>query len=259
MIIDSHAHLMMENFDHDFLNVLANAKAIDVVKIVNVAFDRASSEKSVEMAQQYDVLYGTLGIDSFVSEMPDLELFAMWRNLINNNNKIVGIGECGLDYFRSEISKKIQYEKFEKMADFAVNVGLPLIVHNRESDEDVLSILDNVNSGVKKINVVFHCFTQNLVLAQKVWSRGYFTSFSGILTFPSAKELQEVAINAPLDRILIETDSPFLAPQNMRGERNEPSNVKEVLAKLVELKNIDRALLEEEIYKNTIKVFNRMA
>lgn len=258
MIIDSHAHLMYENQNISIKDVIFRANQNNVKKIVNVAYDNQSSILSHQMALEFDCLYATLGIDAFVDEELGNEVLSYWLDLIVENKKIIGIGECGLDFLKSDIPKNVQMNRFDKLAEFALKNNLPLIVHNRESDDEVLNILDNYLVGEDRLKAVFHCFTQNISLAEKVWQRGFYTSFSGVVTYPSAKNLVEVVKSCPVDKILIETDSPFLAPQSKRGQKNEPANIVEIFNKILEIRTEDRDFLEETIYQNTKKLFSRI-
>ncbi|MFA6918194.1 MAG: TatD family hydrolase [Candidatus Gracilibacteria bacterium] len=187
----------------------------------------------------------------FVTE----ELMSEWRLLIPKNKKIVAVGECGLDYFKAKIDKEIQKKAFMLQIRFAKEFGLPLIVHNRDADEDSLEILDGMFSDGKKIPIVFHCYGSNLEFARKLWDRGILTSFTGIVTYPNAVEIRNVAKEVPMNLFMVETDCPYLAPQAYRGKRNESSYVLEVVREIAKVKGISFKEVEKTSAENAMKFF----
>jgi len=264
MLIDTHAHLMFKEFEEDLEDVLAKAKEAGVEKIVNIGCDVKSSEAAVKMSSEYENLYATLGLHPYDAALATEDLMEDFKKLISENKKIVAIGECGLDYFKAEVPKDVQKSAFRLQIALARNTGIPLIVHCREAYDDTLEILDeefgwsdekdgggcaNGDVGCGVVRVVFHCYSGTLEFAEKLWKRGIFTSFTGIVTYPNAKDVQEVAKNVPMDLFMVETDCPYLAPQMYRGNRNEPSYVVEVAKKIAELKNISF----EEVVKISTK------
>ncbi|MEK7547979.1 MAG: TatD family hydrolase, partial [Patescibacteria group bacterium] len=164
---------------------------------------------------------------------------------------IVAIGEIGLDYFKAKISHDEQKEAFRKQLQLAVKVGLPVIVHNREADEECLEILLEFAGD----DVVFHCFGSNLEFARKVWSAGFMTSFTGIITYPNAVGLREVVKEVPMDKFMVETDCPYLAPQAYRGKRNEPAYVTEVAKMIAEVKGISVEEVGKVAVENSKRFF----
>lgn len=258
MLIDTHAHLMFPEFKDDLENVLVRAHEAGLVKIVNVGCSKESSSQAVEMAEADggDFLYATLGLHPY--EALDLtdELIEKWEKWINEDResgrkKIVAIGEIGLDYFKAKIGHDEQKEAFRKQLKLASQVGLPVIIHNREADMECLEILKEF-AGVR---AVFHCFGSSLEFARKVWEAGFMTSFTGIVTYPSARELREVIKEVPLDKFMVETDCPYLAPQAYRGKRNEPAYVVETAKMIANIKGIDFGQLSEIVTENTIRFF----
>lgn len=252
MIIDTHAHLMFSEFKDDLGNVLAAARAAGVEKIVNVGCSVESSRQAVEMAKSNivggDFLYATLGLHPYDALDATDELMGKWEKLVledrgSGRKKIAAIGEIGLDYFKAKIGHDEQKKAFRKQLKLAAKVGLPVIVHNREADEDCLEILKEflgggVSGDQNSLKVVFHCFGSNLEFARKVWAAGFMTSFTGVITYPGAKDLREVVRNVPMDKFMVETDCPYLAPQCYRGKRNEPAYVVEVAKMIAELKGM---------------------
>lgn len=240
MIIDTHAHLMFPEFDEDREEVIARARAAGLGKIVNVGCGAASSELSLKMAKEYkeaggDFLYATLGLHPYDALDISDELLAKWEKWIaDDREKIVAIGETGLDYFKGQVDHEKQKGSFRKHLELAVKVDLPVIVHNRGADEDCLDLLQEF----KGVRAVFHCYGSTLEFARRVWAAGFMTSFTGIVTYPSAKDLREVVREVPLNQFMVETDCPYLAPQAHRGKRNEPAYVVETLKMIAEMKRM---------------------
>ncbi len=269
MIIDTHAHLMFEEFDVDREDVFRRAREASIGKIVNVGCGILSSKQSVEMVQidrasGNDFLYATVGLHPYDAADLSEELIEEWEKWIMEDSESVGgkcivaIGETGLDYVKSKVLPEVQKKSFFRHLELAGKFSLPVIVHNRGANEDCLRILDEFNNGGDKsgVKAVFHCFGSDLAFARRVWKAGYFTSFTGIITYPSAGDLREVVKEVPMDKFLVETDCPYLAPQAYRGKRNEPAYVVEVLKCIAEVKGIGFEEVEKAAEKNTFKFFN---
>lgn len=258
MIIDTHTHLDMKEFEPDRDEVIKRALASDVSKIITVGVDLESSKNAVELSQKYPEVYAAVGIqpeevDKYIDD--ELKLKTDFRHNLEElarNLKVVAIGECGLDHkytrekYTSTREQELEYEKqkeiFRRQLGLAVTLDLPVIVHCREAEEDIITEVTRYKD-TKKLRGVIHCFTVppngGKPFARKVLNAGFYISFSGIITFPNAKDLREVAKEIPLDRILVETDSPFLAPQSHRSKRNEPTFVTEVVKQIAQIKGID--------------------
>lgn len=265
MLIDTHAHLMFPEFNYDLENVIKRAREAGLVKIVNVGCSKESSSQAVEMAKAHssdggDFLYATLGLHPY--EALDLtdELIEKWEKWILEDKenfekggvrKIVAIGEIGLDYFKATIGHSEQKEAFRKQLKVASRFDLPVIVHNRVADEDCLEIL----KGFAGVRAVFHCFGSSLEFAKKVWEAGFMTSFTGIVTYPNAKDLRDVVKEVPLDKFMLETDCPYLAPQAYRGKRNEPAYVLETAKMVAEIRSIELAEVEKLAVENSKRFF----
>lgn len=259
-MIDTHAHLMFPEFQGDFDAVILRAKGAGLTKILNVGCGEESSRQSVEMADG-EFLYATIGLHPYDALDYTEELFKEWEKLIRKDQRefetmrrkrIVSIGETGLDYLKSKVDPEKQKFSFAKHLELAKKMKLPVIVHNRESDEDCFNLLREFPD----VQAVFHCFGSNLEFARKVWEAGYFTSFTGIITYPNAHDLREVVKAAPIEKVMIETDCPYLAPQAYRGNRNEPAYVVEVAKCVAEVKNMKFEELVEILDQNTQKFFN---
>lgn len=256
MLIDTHAHLMFKEFGGELEDVLSKAKEAGVVKIINIGCDVKTSQEAVGLSEKYDNLYATLGLHPYDAALATEELIDEWKNLISKNKKIVAVGECGLDYFKAEVPKDVQKRAFALQIDLAKSAGVPLIVHCREAYDDCLEILDEkFEWSDENVGVVFHCYSGTLEFAEKLWERGIFTSFTGIVTYPNAKDVQEVAKNVPLNMFMVETDCPYLAPQIHRGKRNEPAYVVEVAKKIAELKGISYEGVCEKSNENAKRFF----
>ncbi len=250
MFIDTHCHLFYKDLKSDLDSVLNRAKEVGVGRFICVGTNIKDSIESLELAKQYDPIYATAGIHphdakdikpNYVDELYDLI----------NNEKMVAIGEIGLDYYRSISDHDLQKKVFAKQMEIASELEKPIVFHNRDADEDVIKIL----SEFPNVTGVAHCFSSNLKTAKTFLNLGYYISFSGNLTFKNS-HLPDVAKELDLDRILIETDSPFLSPEPHRGKQNEPSRVWFVAKKLSEIFNVSLSIIEDQTSKNAKTLFN---
>ena len=220
MLIDTHCHLDFKDFDHDRDDVINRALKAGVTKIINVASSIEGSHRAVELANRYDMVYATVGVhphdaksvtDSVISELKSLA----------KDKKVVAIGEVGLDYYRNLSPKEDQASAFKKFIYLALDLDLPLIIHAREADRDALNILKTEKR--EALRGVIHCFSGTADFMKECLDIGFFISFTANITFKKADGLRIVARDIPPERLLLETDAPFLAPQAMRGSRNEPA------------------------------------
>lgn len=232
-MIDTHAHLMMSEFDADREAVVGRAREAGLVAIINVGCGLELSRQSVAMADG-KFLYATVGLHPYDAMDFSGDLMKEWVELIGNDKKIVAVGETGLDFVKAEVDHEKQKESFRGHIKLALDSGLPLIVHSRGAEQECLDLLKEF-AGVR---AVFHCFGGSMEVAEKIWEAGFWTSFTGIVTYPSAVGLREVVAAVPLDRFMVETDCPYLAPQKYRGKRNEPAYVVEVVAEIARVKGI---------------------
>ena len=254
-MIDVHSHLMLKEFDPaEVPELIARAKEAGVDLMLNVGCGIESSRQSVEMSAQYPELYATVGLHPYDAADLSEELMEEWEALIHKNKRIVAVGEIGLDYFKVQTGYDVQREAFRRQLELAREVDLPVIVHNRNADEDTLSILGDFS----EVRAVFHCYASDLAFARKVWNAGHMTSFTGIVTYPKNDELREVCKEVPMNMFLVETDCPYLAPQKYRGQRNEPSYVTEVAALIAEMKGLGVAEVAEASHVNTLEMFERI-
>lgn len=260
MLIDTHAHLDLKEFKHEVASVLSRARQRGVEKIINVGIDAKSSKDSVDLARRYPEIYAAVGIHPDAADTLNIETQAELGNLLGHE-KVVAIGEIGLDYYYLKRSSKYSHVPsreqqifcFEQMLDFALETKLPVIVHSRESDADMLAILKSYKGALRG---VMHCFSGDYSYAEKIIDLGFAVSFTGNITFKNANsDLLNAIKRIPIGSIMVETDSPFLSPEPERGKRNEPANVIEVARKIAEIKDISLAQVELETSKKAIKLF----
>ena len=255
MFIDTHAHLNFDSEYPDLDQVISDAKKSGVGKIIVVGADLLSSERAVELAKKYENLYATVGLHPTDHEIQKDDILKLEK--LAGMGKVVAIGEAGLDYFRleNEQDKDIQKELFLKQIELANNLNLPIIIHSREADDDMISILNKVRSEKPNLKGAIHCFSGDSNFAKLAIDLGFYISFTGIITYPRTEKIAEALMMAPLDKIMIETDCPFLAPQLYRGKRNEPSYVIEVAKKVALLKARDLKDIEKITTKNAEDFF----
>ena len=249
MIIDSHCHLDYEPLVNNINQVLLNAKKNNITNLLTIGTSLESSKKVLEIVEKYENIYGTIGIhpNSTTDHLNDLDKLIDIRK---KSKKIIGFGETGLDYFYKRSEKKDQIFAFEKHIEFAISEKIPVIIHTRDADEDTILI---IKKYYKKARFLIHCFTGNLEFAKNLLNLECLISFSGIITFKKSNELREVVKYVPLERMLIETDSPYLSPDPFRGKVNEPANVKIVAENVANIKDITF----EEVAKLTTENFKR--
>jgi TatD DNase family protein len=234
VFVDSHAHLQWNSFIDDFELVLERAKKTQVCCIVNIGFDLDSCIKGVKLANTYPELYASIGIHPHsANEFNDTTLSTL--KTLATNPKVVAIGEVGLDYFRNLSTKEAQMKAFEAQLSLAYELNLPVVIHDREAHDDILKVLSKYNG---KLNGIMHCFSGDIKIAQQCIDMGFLISFAGNVTYPKAYQLHEAAKYVALDNMLIETDCPFLTPQEMRGKRNEPSYLVMTANKIAALKDV---------------------
>ncbi len=250
MWIDTHCHPFSKPFEGDRDAVIQRAREAGVEKMIVVGFDHETNRQALKLAEQYDFMWATLGVHP--CECGDLtEEEEKWIRETAVHPRVVALGEMGLDYHHMSSPKEVQKECFRRQVRLAQELDLPCIVHSRDAAEDTLALL--LEEGAKK--VVFHCFSYDYEFAKRVWAAGFYTSFSGVVTYPQAKNIQEAAANGPLELFLVETDCPYLAPQSIRGKRNEPAYVVEVGEKVAELRGVEPEVIAEATTKNAVTLF----
>ena len=235
-MIDSHCHLDHEPLYDNIKDVIIRSKKIGIDKLLTISTSIKSYKNVLNIIKMDPMIYGTVGIHPHESK--DNKISSNFLAIeCKNNDKIIGIGETGLDYFYKNSNKVDQIKSFNIHAEAATNSNYPLIIHSREAEDDTLNVLNNYRN--KNLKPLMHCFTGSKEFAKKLIDIGSYFSASGIITFKNSTDLQDTFKYIPNDRILIETDSPFLAPVPMRGKKNEPSFLKYTLEKISFLKNIE--------------------
>lgn len=256
MLIDTHTHLHDPEFDDDRDAVIERARQSGVDLMVTIGTDLESSHKAVELAQRYDFIYATVGVHPHEVKTLQEDSYQVLERLAVQP-KVVAYGEIGLDYYYMHSPKDAQQKHFREQIRLAKKLELPLVIHTRQAPVETLSILREEKAD--EVGGVLHCYTGDLATTQAAIAMNFFISFSGILTFPNATDLQAVAREIPIEQLLIETDCPYLAPVPHRGKRNEPAYVHHVAEKLAQIK----ALPYEEIIhltsENARNLFKKIA
>ncbi len=255
MIIDSHCHLdLLEEKGFDIDEIVANAAANDVSILQTICTRISRIDDILRYTKKYDNVYASIGNHPCNVDLEGLISVDEILAICKNNPKIIGIGETGLDYFHKDSLIENQKKSFLTHIKAAQILQKPVIIHSRDCDDDMAEILEAEYKN-KNFPALMHCFASSQKLARKSLDLGVFISFSGILTFKNAKELQEIAKFVPLDKILVETDSPYLAPTPFRGQTNQPAYTRHVVEFLAQLKNISVSEVAKKTSENFCKLF----
>ncbi len=250
MLIDAHCHLNDEQFADDLAQVITRAHDAGVIRLVNAGTNVELSRAAIELAERYKSVYAVVGIHPEHAGTFDGEKLQTLRELAAHR-KVVGIGEIGLDfYWKENPPREAQERAFTAQLDLAAELDKPVVIHDRDAHDALMAILRQRKGSPRGI---LHCFSGDLAMAREAIELGYFISFAGNLTFKNATRLQEIAKEIPLDRIVIETDAPYLSP--VRGKRNESANVVRVAQKIAELKNIEFAVVDQATTQNSEILF----
>lgn len=250
MLIDSHAHLEMKEFDNDRNEVIERAKQAGVDFIVSVGTNLGLSRKAVTLADQYENIYATIGIHPHDVGKIGNKTYDDLKELAGRK-KVVAYGEIGLDYFRNLSPQAQQIEKFGEQLQLAKELNLPVVIHSREAHAQSLEMIKS--SGIH--HGVFHCFSGDYEMARKCLDWGFYLSVPGVVTFNKSKTMQDVARRVPLSSLLLETDCPFLAPSPFRGQRNEPSYVVYTAKRVAEIKGLSWEEVAAVTAQNTLNLF----
>lgn len=249
-MIDSHAHLNDGRFADDHQQVIQRAREAGVEGIINVGYDLPSSQRAIDLAASYPELFATVGFHphsaKFFSEESYGDLVSLAQQM-----KVVAVGEIGLDYYYDNSPREQQQYAFRRQMELAEELNLPVVIHSREATQDTLQIIQEFPN----VRCLLHCYSGSLETAEQYLAMGHYISIAGPVTFKNAARLQNVARNIPLERLLIETDCPYLAPEPMRGKRNEPAYVQFVAKKIAELHQVPLAEVIEHTKANTIQFF----
>ncbi|SMF75435.1 TatD family hydrolase [Candidatus Pelagibacter sp. HIMB1321] len=250
-MIDSHCHLDHSPLFDDIGNVIKRSKEVGIEKLLTICTTIKSFEKIKLLVKQDDIIFGTYGIHPHEAKNDKVNSDIIIKE-VKNNNKIIGIGETGLDFYYNYSDKDDQITSFEEHIKASIKLNIPLIVHSRNAEKETLEVFSKFKN--KNLKILMHCFTGSKEFVDNLLSFGAYFSASGIITFKNSLELQETFKSIPLNKLLIETDSPYLAPVPNRGKQNEPSYVKFTAQKLAEIKNISNL----DLIKNTTSNFNNL-
>ena len=250
-LFDSHAHYNDERFENDRKEVLEAVYKEGIEKVLNAGYGIESSKKAIEIAEQYDFVYASVGVS------PN-DVGADFKQIkeLAKHSKVVAIGEIGLDYYWNKENKELQKEIFINQIEIANELNLPIIVHTRDAAGDVIDILKNKKQCKNK--GVFHCCPLNRELVKEALKLDYYISFAGAITFKNAKSADEIINMVPLDNMVIETDCPYLSPDPLRGKRNDSRNLKYIAEKIAKVKEMKVEQIAEITYNNTKELFNLM-
>jgi len=253
MLFDTHVHLNVDQFKEDQEAVIKRAQANGVEKMVVVGFDHETIKGAMALVEKYAFIYAAVGwhpVDAVDFTDEDLR----WLEELSQHEKVVALGEMGLDYHWDKSPHDVQKEVFRKQIALAKKVNLPIIIHNREATKDVLKILQEENAS--EVGGILHCYSGDVDDIPQALELNFHISLGGPVTFKNAKAPKEVAKIVPSDRLLIETDCPFLAPHPHRGKRNEPAYVRLVAEAIADLRDVPVATVEAETTRNALRLFN---
>ncbi len=250
-MIDSHCHLDHEPLLSDLSNVLIRSKKVGLEKLLTISTSFESFSRVKELVKKDEMIFGTIGIHPHETSTNIITSKQIIENL-NKNSRIIGIGETGLDFYYNNSEKDRQIKSFKEHIEASIETNIPLIVHSRAAEKETFEILNDYKN--EKLKILMHCFTGSNEFSKKLMTLNSFFSASGIITFKNSLDLQDTFKSIPIDKILIETDSPFLAPVPKRGKKNEPSFIDFTATKLAEIKDISK----EELIKKTTENFNKL-
>ncbi len=258
MLVDTHCHINFDSYDEDRADILARAASVGVTKIIIPSVDMGTSHAILKLIGENEGLYGAVGIHpNSTADFKDgmiAEIEAM-----AHSPKVVAIGEIGLDYHWRESPKETQFKAFEAQLELAKKLELPVIIHNREASDDVMNILEqwvkDLPPKIKKRPGVMHSFSAPEAIAERALAAGFYLGFTGPITYKNADQLRHIASKVPLDRMLVETDGPFLTPVPYRGKRNEPSYVPLIVERLANLKQMSDEDFGAATTENAYRLF----
>ena len=250
-MIDSHCHLDHEPLLSDLTNVIKRSKEVGIKKLLTISTSFASFDRIKNIIEKDEIIFGTIGIHPHETTDNKITTDVIVKN-ITDNKKIIGVGETGLDFLYNNSDKNDQIISFKQHIEASIITNTPLIIHSRDAEEETFNILNNYKD--QNLKILMHCFTGSKDFANKLLTLNAFFSASGIITFKNSIDLQDTFKSLPLDKILIETDSPFLAPVPNRGKKNEPSFIDFTAQKLADIKNISKL----ELINFTTNNFNKL-
>jgi TatD DNase family protein len=258
-LIDTHCHLNFDSFDEDRTDVIARATAVGVARMILPSVDLLTSSEVIQIAEQHEGIFAAIGVHPNSSPEFSSTTISTLEAVAKAHRKIVAIGEIGLDYYWDKATRAQQFTAFEEQLSLASRLGLPVIIHNREASDDVIAILETwANSLAEPLRShpgVMHSFSAPQAIAERALAAGFYIGFSGPLTYKKADDIRQVAVSTPLDRILVETDAPFLTPTPYRGKRNEPAYIPLIVERLANLHNITIEAMADHTTRNAERLF----
>ena len=257
MIIDSHCHLISSRYEKPIHEIINICKASNISLLLNITTKEQEFDEILNLSNEYKQIYNSVGIHPHETENLNTNIFGKIDEIIRNNKKTIAVGETGLDFYYNHSKKKDQIKSFENHIDIALEHNLPIIVHSRDAEEETKDIL---YSYFKNSNLtgVIHCFTGSEKFAREMMDIGFYISFSGIITFKNSSYLREIVSLTDRDKILVETDSPFLAPTPNRGKTNIPAFIVHTIKQISDILSIDEAEVEKITSDNFLKLFRKV-
>jgi TatD DNase family protein len=252
MLIDSHAHLEMPEFKKDLEGVIQRAKEAGVVYIFTVGTEKKDWKKAIEIANTHPSIFAILGVHPHNAKEIDDQTYTLLKGLCKNE-KVKAYGEIGLDFFRNLSPREIQLKRFREQIELAKELGLPIVVHDREAHQETLEMLKSEKADA--CGGIIHCFSGDYEMAKACMDMGFYISIPGSITFKNAESFREIVKRIPLDSLLVETDAPFLTPEPFRGKRNEPSYVRYTAQKVAEIKKFSFEKVAEVTTENALRVY----
>ena len=255
MIIDSHCHLIHKKNTLSIDKLLSNAKRNNVYKLLNISTNEEDFEKCIELSNAHKDIFTSIGIHPHESNQMNKKIYNNILKL-SSHSKVIGIGETGLDYFYNNSKKNLQKDSFLQHIKISQITNLPLIIHMRDAEEDMLEIIEHEYKKTPFTGVI-HCFNGSSMFAERLLKIGFFFSISGIITFKKSKRLRETVSKIPINQLMIETDSPYLTPEPLRGKINEPAYIVHTLEFMARLFNVNKEDMGLKTSKNFFKLFNK--
>lgn len=252
MLIDTHVHLNADQYDEDLQEVIDRARGNGIDRMIVVGFDGKTIKRTMKLIEEFDFVYGVIGWHP-VDAIDFTDEYYEWIKELSKHPKIVAIGEMGLDYHWDKSPKDIQKEVFKRQIQLAKEVKLPIVIHNREATHDVIEILKSENA--QEVGGVMHSFSGSKETCDEILKLNFVISLGGPVTFKNAKQPKEVAKHVPLDKLLVETDAPYLTPHPYRGKRNEPMHVRLVAEEIAELRDISLEEVARQTTANAERLF----
>ena len=251
MLVDSHAHIELEDFNNDRDDVVRRAREKGIDYIVTVGIDLDDCRRAVAVAEEYEMVYASVGIHPHAAAAIDESTYDALRELAKNE-KVVAYGEIGLDFFRNLSPREVQIERFKEQLGLAHELDLPVIIHDREAHRETMEILEPRKGNQRGI---IHCFSGDYAMAKRCLDWGYLISVPGTVTYKNSSILRDVVRKVPLDKLLVETDCPFLTPEPKRGKRNEPANVVLTARKVADIKGVSFEEVCRMTSQNAVNLF----